>query len=242
MSEDEFSSSGGRIWRHGERTRPFERVEGDPEAIQRIEAHLERFLGPSEKVWHEIVSDLVHVDVHQFPPREGRDCTVLATTGMSDRPMTVPPGFEDYRHAEVLLCLPPAWPLDEASFKDERNYWPIRLLKRTARFPHEYDTWLGWGHTIPNGDPPEPYAPGVPFSSVLLDLPFSFPKELFTLDAGRGRTIRFFSLIPLHEEELRLKLTKGMEPLEELFDRHRVNEIVDVARPSVARRRWLRLV
>ncbi|MFQ8729788.1 MAG: suppressor of fused domain protein [Enterocloster bolteae] len=25
------------------------------------------------------------------------------------------------------------------------EYWPIRLIKYLARFPHEYSTWLGWG-------------------------------------------------------------------------------------------------
>ena len=30
------------------------------------------------------------------------------------------------------------------------RFWPIQMLKFLARFPHEYKTWLGWGHTIPN--------------------------------------------------------------------------------------------
>jgi hypothetical protein len=145
----------------------------------------------------------------------------------------------DWRHAEVLICLPPGWPLDAESFKDERNYWPIRLLKSTARFPHEYDTWLGWGHTVPNGNPPQPYAPGVPFSSVLLEFPLSFPQEFFSLEMSPEKKVRFFALIPLHDDELRLKMTKGAEALEELFDAKGVSDVVDPKRPSVARRKWL---
>ena len=32
--------------------------------------------------------------------------------------------------------------------KDEKWYWPIRLLKSLARLPIASDTWLGFGHTL----------------------------------------------------------------------------------------------
>ena len=32
--------------------------------------------------------------------------------------------------------------------KDEKWYWPIRLLKSLARLPIASDTWLGFGHTM----------------------------------------------------------------------------------------------
>lgn len=236
---EERSASGAPIYRHGDREAPFEPVAGDGEAIKRIDAHLERFLGKEQLVWHELVSDLVHIDVHQFAPRAGRECTVLVTSGMSDRAMAAPEDHPEWRHAEVLICLPPSWSLDEESLKDERHYWPIRLLKGIARFPHEYATWLGWGHTVPNGDPPEPFAPGVPFSSVLLEFPLSFPKEFFSLRVNPEKEIRFFSLIPLHDDELRLKMTKGVEALEDLFDAKGITDVLDPKRPSVARRKWL---
>lgn len=237
--EEEVSASGAPIFRHGERTKPFELATGDPDAIQKLEAHLARFLGEPRMVWHEIVSDLVHVDVHEYPPRKDRPFTTLVTTGMSDRPMRVPDEAPAPRYAELLICLPEGWPMDREAFEDERNYWPIRALKAMARFPHAYDTWLGWGHTIPNGDPPQPLAPGVPFSSVLVELPVTLPQEFHTVELSAEKKVAFFSLVPLHDDELRLKLTKGLEALEELFDAKGVNEVVDVKRPSVARRRWL---
>ena len=237
--QDEVSASGAPIYRHEARERPFEVAIGDAEAIERIEAHLERYLGKSETVWHEIISDLVHVDVHVFPPREGRPFTTLVTTGMSDRAMAVPDGAPSPRYAELLLCLPPDWPLDQASFEDERHYWPVRALKFMARFPHEYGTWLGWGHTVPNGDPPAPLAPGVPFTTLLVERPITLPPEAHELVVSPEKTIGFFSLVPLHDDEVRLKMTKGAEALEKLFDEKGVSELLDVRRPSVARRRWL---
>ena len=69
--------------------------------------------------------------------------------------MNVPDGWEDYRYAEMMICLPPDWNMDQRAWNDERHYWPIRLLKTLARLPHEYNTWLSDCHTMPNGDPPE---------------------------------------------------------------------------------------
>jgi hypothetical protein len=238
--EKKVTASGDPVWRH-DRTKPFEQVEGDAESIRAIGEHLARFLGEPETVWHEIVSDLVHLDVHVFPPRPGRSFLVLATSGMSDRAMAVPEGSEAARHAEVLVCLPPDWPLDLKSFRDERNYWPVRMLKRIGRYPHEYDTWLGRGHTIEDGQPPAPFAPGVPFTSVLIELPVSFPEEFRTVDVNPGKRVAFYALVPLHPDELRLKLTKGLEALEDLFDAHEVGPVIDPRRPSVARRKWLRI-
>lgn len=56
-----------------------------------------------------------------------------------------------------LILLPADWPLDEKAFKDERNYWPIRVLEQIGQLPHDLATWLGTGHSIPNGDPAKPY-------------------------------------------------------------------------------------
>lgn len=237
--DEEVSASGAPIYRHAARERPFEPAIGDAEAIQRIASHLERFLGEAQTVWHELVSDLVHVDVHVFAPRPDRPFYTLVTSGMSDLPMAVPEGAGSPRHAELLLCLPPEWPLDEASFQDERHYWPVRALKSMARFPHEYGTWLGWGHTVPNGDPPAPLAPGVSFTTLLVERPVTLPPEAHDLPVSPERTISFFSIVPLHDDEVRLKMAKGIEALEALFDEKGVSELLDVRRPSVARRKWL---
>jgi hypothetical protein len=33
----------------------------------------------------------------------------------------------------------------------------IKTLRWLAHFPHTYKTWVGSGHTIPNGNPPGPF-------------------------------------------------------------------------------------
>ena len=45
---------------------------------------------------------------------------VLFTNGMSERPMTVPKGGESFRFAELVMFLPPDWPLTDEALKDRR--------------------------------------------------------------------------------------------------------------------------
>jgi len=215
---------------------------GDELLIEEVSAHLERSYTVEPVVFHELVSDLVHLDVHALPPTPTRPWTTLVTTGMAQRPMAAPPGAEDYRYAELLLALPPEWPLDAEAFADETAYWPVRLLKDLARLPHEYDTWLHLGHTVPNGDPPEPYAGDTTFCGALVAPPASMPEGAEELLLTDGRRIDLLAVIPLWPDEMALKLKKGMERLLLLFDEHGVSEVLEPRRPSVvpARRGFFR--
>lgn len=201
--------------------------------LEAISAHIEKHIGKVDFVFHELISALVHIDVHIVYPTPARNFYTLVTSGMSDRPMNIPsPEVKDWEYGEVMLCLPPEWKIDEESLKDEKNYWPIRMLKFIARFPHEYNSWVSFGHTIPNGNPPNPLADNVGFCGVLLDVPVTTGKE-FPLLQLEDKRILFYALIPLFEDEMNFKLQEGNDALLELFDQHNVTELVNVNRRSV---------
>src|SRR5262249_6607901 len=109
--EPERSESGAPILRHQPRERQLEPAIGDGANIEKISAHIERPVGPVASVFHEILSDLVHVDIHLVAPANNRNFYTLVTSGMSDRPMTPPEECGEVRFAEIVCCLPPDWPL-----------------------------------------------------------------------------------------------------------------------------------
>ncbi|MDO4777259.1 MAG: suppressor of fused domain protein [Cardiobacteriaceae bacterium] len=200
-----------------------------------IEGHYEHYFGDIGGVYHEIVSDLVHIDIHMIPATPERPWLTLATTGMSDLPMSVPAfeGSHRYSRAELLIYLPKDWPINQEDFDNEDNYWPLRWLKILARLPHEYETWLAEGHTIPNGDPPERIA-NTPFSGFMLLPPLlSQPEEAYTLKTVDGEIVRFYCLIPLYAEEMAYKLEHGINELLGYFDTDIINEVVDIHRPCM---------
>jgi hypothetical protein len=213
-----YSESGAPIYRHAPRKAPFQLAIGEGHIIETISDHIERHVGKIETVFHEVISDLIDVDVHIVPAAGERDFHVLVTTGMSEAPMTVPEGAEEFRFAELVLCLPASWPLTQESFNDERNYWPIRWLKMLARMPHEYDTWLGVGHTVPNGDPPEPFSPDTKLCCWMLQPPLMFEEEFSVLQYESGNCVNFLALVPLYREEMDFKLNVGSDELIERFD------------------------
>ncbi len=235
----EVSPGGSAVLRHQPREKPFELATSDGSTADLVEAHVSRYLGEVGTVFHELISDLVHLDVLFVPATPERPFHTLVTSGMSDRPMTVPPGAEDFRHAELMLCLPADWPMGtdangQNHFDDERHYWPVRWLKKLARLPHEYDTWLAPLHTVPNGDPAEPVAPGVPFTGFILGPAFTVPDEFHHFGAGPGKNIRFYAVFPVTAAEMDLKLQHGGETLLAALAQRGVSEIVDVQRASVA--------
>ncbi|MDQ1091051.1 hypothetical protein QE400_000464 [Xanthomonas sacchari] len=239
-NEDTQNSPGGSpILRHRQE-KPFAPARGES-CLAHIDAHIERYLGPISSVLHEIVSDTVHLDVHVVPATAEVPYLRLVTSGMSDLPMAVPEGVDVPRFPrfmELLLTLPPDWPIAYEDFQDERHYWPVRLLKTLARLPHKYDTWLGYGHTVPNGRPAEPYAPGVGFDGVIVLPPVSTPEAFAELVVDADKTIVFMALVPLYPEEMALKLKQGAEALLDRFDAKGLQDVIDPARPNVARKRF----
>ncbi|MGE0790926.1 MAG: suppressor of fused domain protein [Sandaracinaceae bacterium] len=232
MSDDERSPGGSPIYRH-QQAAPSTGEVGHADD-RRISDHLDRVHGGEHNVFHEIVSDRVHVDVHVLAPTAERPFWLLCTAGMSAHPMNVPPGVEnadEWRHAEVAMFLPTNWSPSREAFEDERVYWPIRLLKGLARLPHEYSTWLGWGHSIPNGDPAAPYAPGTLLSGAVLIPPFAF-EDLFVVPGTP--TLHVFQVLPVTQAEMQLKLERALEGMLDVMEQ-RVPDLygpVDPARAS----------
>ncbi|ELK40376.1 suppressor of fused domain protein [Brevibacillus agri] len=189
--------------------------------VEEIVTHFEAvFAGRDSSVFHEIISDTIHIDVNVMSPTEEEPFWVLYTNGMSDLPMTIPDEIQEQMEevvdrAEVMMFLPGSWELTEESLQDENNYWPIRLMKQMARFPHQYNTWLGYGHTIPNYENYEPYADGTGLNGVIL---FQLSEEVSVISAKDGTRIHAFFLLPLYKEEMEYKLEYGMDALlEKLF-------------------------
>ena len=207
----EKSKSGAPIYRHEHRERDIDIAAGDSENIEAISDHIEKHIGPVANVFHEMISDLVHIDVHIVEPTEARNCYTLVTSGMSDIAMSAPEEYGACCYSELMICLPPDWPMGEEAWKNEENYWPVRLLKVLSRFPHEYQTWLWAMHTIPNGNPPMPFAGNTSMTGTILMPPLTASEEFYRLPINDQKTIFFHALIPLYEEEMNLKLQNGAE-------------------------------
>jgi hypothetical protein len=235
-NHDERSESGAPIYRYDSGESRSGRVAKN-QATELISNHLNGYFGTEPAVFHEIVSDLVHIDIHVIDPTPERPYYTLITSGMSDRPMRPPKEYPLLTRAELMLCLPDNWQLSEKALKDERNYWPIRLLKQLARFPHQYRTWLWATHTVPNGDPAKRYAKNTRLCCAYLSSPRLVSEEFTKLEAGPGKIIHFHTVIPLYNEEMDYKLASGSDALDERLNDGNITELLDLNRINVCKRK-----
>ena len=147
-------------------------------------------------------------------------CT-LVTSGMSDLEMAVPKRAEVARRVELIFyCSEP-----------KPEY--AETMQWLAHFPHDQSTWIGSGHTIPNGTPPAPFWGSSALDTVLLIPPIvlrdgTLPKELVL----GGEPVHFLWVVPLTTAECNLKLAKGLEAMLDLFERNNHPHVFEPDRKS----------
>jgi Suppressor of fused protein (SUFU) len=227
----EMTPGGSRIVRHSrdiEASR--EMSHGDRDLLLAMERHLDHSFGSGERrVFHELFSPTVHVDVHVIPPSAAFPLVRLVTCGMAERPMTVPSEFSYSPYAELTIALPPDWPIRKMTRK-RRAGWPLQVLQELARFPHQHSTYLWDAHTIPWG---EPFATGTRLSNLIVLPPEQAPDGFDTFEC-RGNTVNILGLIALHDDELESCLNEGVDALCERLEAAGVTDVVDPRRESVA--------
>ena len=230
----ETSEGGSRIKRYEPAPADQEVAPRDEEAAAHIVAHVTQHIGSVDTVIHELVSEAVHIDILVVKPTSAKPFWTLVTSGMSDLP--IKSGCcESGVFAELVVCLPADWPMSEEVWqKDEAAYWPIRLLKQTARMPHLYRTLLRIDDTVPNGDPPVPFHESTRLCCSFLWVAAHAAPEFYEFDIRPDKHVFFLGLVFLDRDEMNLKLKLGAEFLGEMMDRAGVTELVVPQRRSMA--------
>ena len=212
---------------------PQERVDSSPERPHReIIEHFATYYGPVDSVsQNEVAGGLVAISIHKVPPEVNNDPWILFTTGMSDRPLSVPTGYRGDRYAELVIRLPGDWPMTRDALNDYVNSWPFEWLRRAAHYFHNRDTWIGSAYgLVVNGDPPEPLAPGLTFDSMLL---VSVGQDHERIVLRDGREVGVYSLIALYPAEREFGTRAGLQMLNQRIHTLERPGVVDLSRPCV---------
>ena len=187
------------------------------EEMETVEGHIQQYFGKFENVFHELSSPDIHVDICVVPPSEERDYYTLVTMGMGAHRMNVPEELAEYKleRAELAIALPGNWKLKREDLKNERWYWPIRLLKTLARLPIASDTWLGFGHTMDNE---EDFAKDTKLCAAILTGPQDTEDGSEVCILPGGEEVNFYQVIPLYREELEYKMEHDADALLDKMD------------------------
>lgn len=191
-----------------------------------VQAWFDRlFPGRETLTFEDPSSDRVYADIHVMKPTETDAYYVLYTTGMSEYAMALPAWAKDradLSRAEIYLFLP------AAKFPEDSS-WQVSLLRSLARFPHEFHTWVGCGHTALNGAGGEPYSAETSLNGAILS---QLGGALEGFEASDGSFINLLYLIPAYREEIEYRETQGMEALNARFDERRLPLVTDLKRPN----------
>jgi hypothetical protein len=187
------------------------------------ESVYQRLFGEALNVSHELIPLVPHVDVYSFRRTiVNQEVYTLVTGGMSDLPMALPSAAAGMpkRVELIFYCSEP-----------REEY--IGTLRWLAHFPHTYKTCVGCGHTIPNGNPPEPFW-GSDCLDTILFLPPIVQRDRNLADdlILGGDPVSFLWVVPITGSECNLKLQKGLAALMDLFSQHRHPHVFDPARKS----------
>ena len=196
----------------------------DESLIREREQVYEELFGPFGPVSHELLPMVPHIDVYTFEPGyQGRDFYTLVSSGMSDLPMHLPDGVsQEYARAEIVL------------YVDEPKELYINLIRHFARYPHSYDTYFSYEHTIPNGDPAEPFFADSELTSIMFIGPILSPDKSFT-ERLKGRTgieVQLLHMTFLTTRECDFKLEDGADMVYDMLDEHEHHFVVDESRRS----------
>jgi Suppressor of fused protein (SUFU) len=185
--------------------------------FQERESHYARFLGPlTEPVVHSMDLKVPHIDVYQFRPNDERPFWTLITGGMSNFPQpSVPDGIPP--RAEIML------------YASEPESWMFNVLKGLAEMPFDEDTFLHWGHTVPNGIPMT--AKPSLLANYLFIEPCMESKDFDRLVID-GDEVSILWMVPITDAELSYKLDHGANALLKLFAEHDLSQVIDESRPS----------
>ncbi|HEX3359087.1 MAG TPA: suppressor of fused domain protein [Tepidisphaeraceae bacterium] len=223
-----------KLYTYEESAKPFELPSKAGVHLEAITEHIKQHVGPTNGVFHEIISDQVHIDVIIVPPSDQFPEWTLVSSGMSDRPMKSPKDSSKQAYMELLIRLPKEWILpNQDGWKKEENFWPIKFLKFVARFPHKYGAFLWVGHTLDNGQPAKTWSPAIPFKAAFLAPSRTLPEAFENLQITPEKTIKFLALYPVYLEESALARREGSKALWQKFVEHTVTDIVDPNRPNL---------
>lgn len=181
--------------------------------------------------------DEPRIEVRRYrgqPVKNGPECDVWVTSGMSDVEMTDDDG--DAIRRELVFYAPPGGDYANA-------------LVTVARFPFEHDTYLDHRHSVrvygsfflPGGaealiasetedtfDTSKIALPHVLLLWPLLKHHQGLGEELEIEDCP----VEFLWVVPISQAELELKLEKGTDAILDLFETHRHPWLFDPARKS----------
>ena len=174
----------------------------------------------------------LNISINVIPPTASCPFITLFTTGLSDQAMNVPKGQDQFQYSELIMHLPPGWPLpQEDALQPQEWFWPFEWLAKLAYYPHLHNTWLGGATAImAPEEKPRRLAPNTTLSCFMLLADFAECSPIIIND---DRVVKLYTVIPIHTDEREFERKHGVIALLQKLQEEGYTAVVNIGRPSV---------
>lgn len=173
--------------------------------------------------------DIIRFDVEYL----GKKYFTICTSGLWNYTMPVSEKYKGKEHIEICFCVEADW-----DFEDSEHQWPIDKLILLGNYLLERQTWFGAGHTIPNGNPPQPLSKTVTQDYFFFD-EATFLHQLFNSFYVEEKLVHFLFVIPITKDELAYKQKKNTFGFKKKLASKNVHEVIEEFRPSSVVKKWM---
>lgn len=171
--------------------------------------HIVKYFGEPDMILSESVSPDICVEIAVIEPTPDQNFYTLVTMGMGAHKMSIPEQLQEQHleRAELVILLDPDWVIPH---KDEKYYWPLRLLKTLARQPiNDPDLFITYGYSWCNN---KPFASDTELCAVTINTLFkAFDPEAQTCHLPDGNEINYLFVWPLYQNEFEYLQEHGRE-------------------------------
>lgn len=184
------------------------------EEMEEVSQFISKRFGNYDMVMGEKNSEGPRIDIAIIEPTKKRNYYTLCTIGLGAYMMNIDeeksPLAQEY--IELLIYLPANWPISPEKFNDENNFWPVRLLKSTARIPYYEDSYLTFGHTVSSSEEAT-YAANTDKVGAILLSPVPDPLEPVICQLSSDKEIEFLQVFPVTKDEMSFRKANGSNAL-----------------------------
>lgn len=211
--------------------RQKEAIMYSPDEMAHLEAYIELSFGEFAYIFHEKVSEDVHFDIAVIEPTNNDDYYKLVSMGGGAYKMNIPPGFEgELDRAELVMLLPKDSGFDK---DDPASLWPIQKMLDILKTPIRENSWIGYGHTFGDGTP---LTDGTDMKTIGLVTACNKNYDVMRLKR-EDKTINFYQMLPMYDEELHIKQKKGMQEFMHQLHDEDFPLMLNVQRPNRCKQR-----
>jgi hypothetical protein len=172
------------------------------------------------------------IDILLFKTSFERQFSILCTSGLSNYAMTNNTRENNHQHIELCFALPSYWDL---TFQSESASWVVEKLMFLSNYVINKNTYFWDGHSIPNKNPNAPFSNTMQQSFLFFSHTLLHPDKLTAVHVN-DKIIHLLFLIPIFQNELDRKISRGPDSLKKKMLTAHVGEILDDFRTPVIKK------